>query len=236
VTPIVQMPKPIVYGMLILVILAMIPPALIARQRATHRELPRIHLMQDMGVQHRFGAQQANPMFRDGRAMRPIVPGTVARGELRDDDHYYQGFEPGGEIGEFAWEFPDRLNIDRAFMERGRERYYIFCHICHGLAGFGDGLINERGLLLQAGAVQGTTWIPATSLHEPRILDMPVGELYSVITHGVRNMPAYGHMIPVEDRWAIVAYVRALQRSQSAEVEVIGPAEHAQENEQGVTE
>lgn len=215
----------------------MIPPALIARVRAVNSEMPRIHLMQDMAVQHRFGAQQENPMFADGRAMRPIIAGTVARDELMEDDHYERGVVPAqdehGEFEDFATTFPDRVTVDRSFIERGRDRYDIYCQVCHGYAGFGDGIVNQRGLLLQSGAVKGTTWITATNLHEPQILDMPVGQIYNVITHGTRNMPPYGFMIPAEDRWAIVAYVRALQRSQNAEIEVIGPVEDDEADEDG---
>lgn len=211
----IPMPKPIVYGVLILVILAMIPPALIARSRAIKAELPRIALMQDMAAQHRFNAQQANPLFRDGRAMRPKIEGTIARGDLRDDPHYYLGVVGDG----WAEDFPAQTQITRALLERGRERYDIFCAVCHGTAGFGDGMVHRRAqALMESGAAsQGTVWVPPTSLHDEIVLDQPVGQIFNAITNGIRNMPAYNSQIPVADRWAIVAYVRALQLSQNAD-------------------
>lgn len=213
------MPKPLVYGLLILVFLAMIPPALIARSRATQSDLPRIQLMQDMGVQHRFNAQQANPMFRDGRAMRPRIEGTVARQDYIDDEHYNFGISGD----DWADGFPPQVTVDRALLERGRERFDIFCAVCHGTAGFGDGMVDRRArALMESGPASfGTTWVLPTSLHDPMVVDQPNGQIFNSITNGVRNMPAYGPQIPVQDRWAIVAYVRALQIGQgSSEAEV----------------
>lgn len=211
----IPLPKPLVYATLILVVLAMIPPALIARSRAVNSELPRIALMQDMGAQHRFNAQQANPMFRDGRAMRPQVEGTIARGDLKDDPHYFMGV-----VGDdWAEDFPSQVQVDRALLERGRERYDIFCAICHGTAGFGDGMVDRRAQELMETGALGTVWVPPTNLHDEEIREQPVGQIYNAITNGVRNMPAYDSMIPTQDRWAIVAYVRALQRSQDARPE-----------------
>ncbi len=217
-----------------MVILAMIPPALIARLRATYRDVPRVHLMQDMGVQHRFGAQSANPMFADGRGMRPQVEGTVARGDLMDDPHYYQGMAETDEGPGPAESFPQQIQVNRALIERGQERFNIYCQLCHGYAGYGDGIVNQRAMMLQSAGTNQTTWVSATNLHEPQIIEMPVGQLFQTITYGVRNMPPYGHLIPVADRWAIVAYIKALQRSQSAEVEILGPVGLEDEtNQQG---
>lgn len=211
-----RMPKPIIYAALVIAILAMIPPALIARARVTNSDKPRIHLFQDMGSQHRFNTQQVNPMYADGRAMRPPVAKTVARGELRQDDHYYRGV-----IGdEWATEFPAEITVDRAFIERGQERFNIYCSVCHGLAGYGDGMVHQRANQLLSAAAslsKGTVWVPPLNLHEPQVREQPVGQIYNTITNGVRNMAGYGAQIPVEDRWAIVAYVEALQRSQNAQ-------------------
>jgi len=207
-----RIPKFFIYSALILAVLAMIPPVLIARMRAVNRDLPRIQLQQDMGKQFRFSAQQASPIFADGRAMRPPVEGSVARGEMRDDDHYYKGL-----IGnEWAEEFPDAITVDMQLIERGRERYDIFCAVCHGDAGYGDGMVHERAQRLADAGRGGTIWVPPTSLHDLNVVDQPVGQLYNTITNGLGNMAAYGHQIPVHDRWAIVAYVRALQISQNA--------------------
>ena len=103
-------------------------------------------------------------------------------------------------------------------MERGRERYGVYCAVCHGYAGDGDGLVNRRAMELQQG-----TWIPAANLHSDALRERPVGYLYDVITNGVGKMPAYGSQIDVQDRWAIVLYLRALQRSQNASTDDVPP-------------
>jgi len=207
------MPKPLVYASLILVILAMIPPALIARSRAVRSELPRIQLFQDMGAQHKLQAQQGSDLFRDGRAMRPPVQGTLARGDLKDDPHYYMGV-----VGDdWARDFPAQTPVTRQLLERGRERYDIFCAMCHGSAGFGDGMVHRRAQALMESGANGTIWVPPTSMHDDIVVDQPVGQIYNAITNGIRTMPAYKSQIPVADRWAIVAYVRALQMSQDAD-------------------
>jgi mono/diheme cytochrome c family protein len=217
-----RIPKFFIYAALILAVLAMIPPVLIARMRAVNRDLPRIQLQQDMGRQLRFSAQRPNPMFADGRAMRPKIEGTVARGEMRLDDHYYRGI-----VGnDWADAFPDAITVDMKLLERGRERYDIFCSICHGKAGHGDGMVHERASQLAATMRQGTSWVPPTSLHDLTVIEQPLGQIYNTITHGIRNMAAYGSQIPVEDRWAIVAYVRALQKSQDAPADVVQALEN----------
>lgn len=99
-------------------------------------------------------------------------------------------------------------------MLRGQQRYNIYCATCHGLSGEGNGLIA-----LRAQQLEQPTWVPPTSLHTEYVRQQPVGKLFHVITHGVRKMPAYGSQIPPEDRWAIVLYVRALQRSRAASLQ-----------------
>ena len=206
------MRKLVIYGTLVLISLAMIPPALIARSRAVTSPLPRIHLIQDMDNQPKFRAQQANPLFLDGRAMRPPVPGTVARGELDEDDHFIRG-----RIGnQWAATLPDQIEVNMALLEHGRERFNIYCQPCHGLAGYGDGIVNERAMQLVETGTNGTVWVQPKSLHEEAIRTQPVGQIFNTITNGIRNMPRYDSQIPVEDRWTIVAYVKALQRSQNA--------------------
>jgi cytochrome c5 len=152
-------------------------------------------------------------MFADARASRPPVAGTVARGELRADP----GLATGRAGEEWVSAFP--MPLTEAFVRRGQERYGIYCAPCHGLSGYGDGPVSVRADRLQEG-----TWTPPSSLHAEPALSRPVGHLYNTIVNGVRNMPAYGAQVPVEDRWAIVAYVRALQRSQHAGVTDV-PAE-----------
>jgi mono/diheme cytochrome c family protein len=206
------MPKIIITIALIMLTAAAIPPALIAQARAVRSKKPRIHLVQDMDNQPRFEAQHANALFADGRAMRPPVEGTVARGELRADDHLYRGISGGA----WATTFPATIDVTMQLMERGRQRFNIYCQPCHGAAGYGDGIVNKRAMELLNLGTNGTTWVAPKSIHEQQIREQPIGQLYNSITNGVRNMPPYGPQIPVADRWAIVAYVKALQRSQNA--------------------
>lgn len=207
------MPKAIVYSLVILIVAAMIPPALIARQRAVKHSAPPIHFIQDMDNQHKFRAQAENPLFLDRRAARMPVPGTIALGQLNDDDH----FERGIVDNVWATGFPAQINVNLNLLEYGQERFNIYCTPCHGAAGYGDGMINKRAMELVNRGVNGTLWVQPKSLHETAIREQAVGQIFNSITHGVRTMPAYGAQIPAEDRWAIVAYVRALQRSQTAE-------------------
>jgi mono/diheme cytochrome c family protein len=218
-------PRGIYYALGLIAVLALIPPLWIARARETTSELPRLHLFKDMDSQPKFKSQTKSSLFPDRRAMRPPVAGTVARGELFEDDRLYRGIEPGAIVDEEAlaevnWTSTIPLSITDERMRRGRERYNIFCATCHGRTGEGDGLVSLRALQLEQG-----TWIPATSLHMDYLREQPVGQLYHTITHGVRKMPGYAAQISVEDRWAIVMYVKALQRSQNARMQDV-PSEY----------
>jgi mono/diheme cytochrome c family protein len=193
--------------LVILGMLALVPFAWIARSRVVSSELPRIHVFQDMDNQPRFKRQQENPLFADGRAMRTHVQGTVARGLLHEDDHLYRGL-----VGE-AWATRPPMPVTAELIERGRERYEIFCTPCHGLAGYGDGIVSKRAEKLKEGA-----WVPPSSFHVEPASTREDGHIFNTITHGIRNMPAYGSQIDAHDRWAIVTYVRALQRSQASPV------------------
>jgi len=208
------MPKWVTPVLVMLAALALIPFAFVARARTTKSRAPRIHLVHNMDNQGRYESQQANPWFADRRAMRLPVDGTIARGRLRTDDHYFQGI-----IDEtYVESFPARVTLTRERIERGRDRYAIFCSPCHGLSGYGDGMVARRADRLQQG-----TWIPPSSMHAEPAITRPVGHLYNTITNGIRSMPSYGSQIPVGDRWAIVAYVKALQRSQQARLEDVPP-------------
>lgn len=218
------MPKIFIYGTIVVIFLAMIPPAVIAWARAVNSSQPRIHLIQDMDNQPKFRAQHANALFADGRAMRPPITGTVARGRLNEDDHYYRGISNG----QWAATFPPQVAVTMDLLQRGRERFNIYCQPCHGLAGYGDGMVNKRAMVLMNLGVNGTTWVQPKSVHEQQIREQPVGQYFNTISNGVRNMPAYGPQIPVADRWAIVAYVRALQRSQNARPDDAPPQQRVQ--------
>ncbi len=180
--------------------------------RGMQSDDPPIHPNLNMDFQERFDPQEFNPFFADGRSMRPPVPGTVARGMLREDVAFYQGRSPGGD---YVADLP--VPVTRALLERGQERYDIFCAVCHGQAGYGQGIIMTGGY----------GYTPAPSYHDARLIEVSDGYLYDVITNGVRNMPGYAQQIPVADRWAIVAYVRALQRSQRASEADLPPSVRA---------
>ncbi|RJP21909.1 MAG: cytochrome c [Candidatus Omnitrophota bacterium] len=193
---------------MIAALLALLPLLFIARARVVRSDRTRIHLIQDMDNQPKFKAQSSNPLFADRRAMRPRVLGTVAREQLNEDTRLYLGMSNG----EFVPTNP--LPITEALLKRGQERYDIFCAACHGLAGYGDGMVAIRADELQEG-----TWTPPTSYHNDLMREREDGHLFNTITNGIRNMAAYGPQIPAQDRWAIVAYIRALQRSQNAKLE-----------------
>jgi mono/diheme cytochrome c family protein len=160
---------------------------------------------QDMHDQPRYKPYRESDFFGDRRSARPQVEGTVARGMLREDTHLYTG-KVGGAPAE-TFPFPVTAEV----LARGRERYGIYCTPCHGLAGNGDGMIVARG------------YRKPSSFHVDRLRAERPGYFYDVIANGFGAMPDYAHL-PVEDRWAIVGYVRALQLSQNATVADV-PAE-----------
>lgn len=153
---------------------------------------------QDMHDQPKYEALEATAFFADGRASRPPVPGTVARGQLREDTHLYEG-KVAGKLAE-TFPFP----IDLQALERGQQRYNIYCSPCHDQSGSGDGMVVRRGFRRPP------------SYHIDRLRQAPPGYLYDVITSGFGAMQDYAAQIPVRDRWTIVAYIRVLQLSQNA--------------------
>ena len=216
---------------LILFAFALIPPALVLRSRYTTSDVERIHPVQDMDFQAKYKPQQRNTFFSDGRAMRPQVPGTMSRGEYRDDGlAVFLGVNSeappavaGGEgtpappppahgMNENQdWVATIPIEVSDELMARGQQRFGIYCAPCHGIGGYGNGLVNER-----ANGLQQPTWIQVPSLHTVTTRNRADGYIFRAITEGVRKMPAYGSQIHPEDRWAIVLYVRALQQSQNA--------------------
>ena len=209
------MPRWVNSVLVVLAALALLPFACIYRARHSHSPLPRIHLVQGMDNQPRYTSQQVNPFFADTREARPPVVGTVARGHLDDE-----GLNRGLRDGKWIEGFP--VTITGKLLERGSERFQIYCAPCHGLAGYGDGIVAVRADRSQEG-----TWVPPSSVHDASVLARPVGHLFNTITNGIRTMPAYGSQIPVDDRWAIVAYVRALQRARHANASVLTAEERA---------
>jgi mono/diheme cytochrome c family protein len=209
-----KMPTGLVYGLIIVAVASVVPFALAAKARYTKSSSPRIHLIQDMDSQPKYKAQRENSFFADNRATRPAIEGTVAVGDSRDDDHFYKGKEGG------AWSrtFPSEVALTEATMERGRQRFGIYCTPCHGQIGQGDGMVSKRADSLQQG-----TWVSPTNITQEYLRQMPVGQLFNSISNGIRTMPAYGPQIKTEDRWAIIMYVRALQRSRSGSVNDLPP-------------
>ena len=216
------MPKGIIYLLTILAILAMLPPAIIARTRSLQSSSRRLHMNLDMDLQGKFGPQDPNTQFADGRSMRPPVQHTLAREDyaLQADDHFYRGVVTGTD-GKPAWAttFPASVNVDLKFVQRGQERFNIYCRPCHGYSGYGDGIVNLRAMSLMNTGQGGTSWVQPKSVHEPAIRDQPPGQIFNSITNGIRNMAGYASQIPPADRWAIVSYVKALQLSQNAAME-----------------
>ncbi len=221
--PIPRLPKPpffLVAILLVAVVFSWFPLVLAAVARTTKKSSPRIQIAQDMGVQPKLREQQSSVIFADGRAMRPAIPGTVARGQAQLDDHYYRGFKvvhnaaTGKDENAFFHGFPSEVKVDDALMARGQQRFNIYCSACHGYDGSGHGAVNEAALNLMSQGASGTSWTQAANLHDGAVIGREEGNIFNTITNGVRNMPSYGAQIPVADRWAIVAYVRALQLQQ----------------------
>lgn len=208
-----MVPRWIKYVLITLCVLALVPPALIARARLVPKKHPRIHIIQNMDNQPKFVGQQPNLLFNDGRSMRPRVAGTIAQGDMVDDTHYALGVHEG----EWVTAFPKQIKITTDFVRRGQERFEIYCLPCHGATGTGDGIINQRAMqLMEQGLPSGTTWVQVKNIHEAQIVEQPLGQIFNTITNGVRNMAGYANQINIEDRWAIVAYVKALQESRNA--------------------
>jgi hypothetical protein len=160
---------------------------------------------QDMHDQPKFIPLRGSDFYADARSARPIVDGTVARGLLRDDEL----LETGKLGGQDASEFPFPVTAD--VLARGRERYDIFCAPCHDRTGRGNGMIVRRG------------YRQPPSYHIDRLRQAPVGHYFDVITNGFGAMPDYRAQVPVRDRWAIVAYIRALQLSEHATLSDVPP-------------
>jgi mono/diheme cytochrome c family protein len=214
-----KLPNGLIYGVIILTVAAAIPFALAAKARYSKSSSPRIHAIGDMDWQPKYKSQRLNPTFEDQRSSRLDPDGTVAVGELREDDHFYRGKIGGA----FATTFPEQVSATPETMARGRERYGIYCAPCHGQTGEGDGMIAKRAMSLQLEQNVPGAWVAPKDLTAEDLRFTPVGSLFDSITNGVRNMPAYGPQITTEDRWAIVMYVRALQRARLAKFEDVPP-------------
>ncbi|HVC93203.1 MAG TPA: cytochrome c, partial [Pirellulales bacterium] len=179
----------------------------------------------DMYDEPRYEPLEASDFFDDGQSARPRVEGTIARGQLRDDEPFHTGKSGRKLVSkipaaayravhdrdprrfDLPFDETDARDLRRALLERGRQRFDIHCSVCHGRTGVGDGMVVQRGFR------------KPPSYHIDRLRAAPAGHFFDVVTHGFGAMPSFASRIDVEDRWAIVAYVRALQLSQDARID-----------------
>jgi cytochrome c553 len=162
---------------------------------------------QDMHDQPKYIPLRPSTFFADGRSARPLVEGSVARGHLNDDAAFYTGKGPDGKpINDFPFA------VTKEIIERGHQRFNVYCTPCHDRTGNGNGMIVRRGFR------------HPPSYHTDRLREMPNGYFFDVMTNGFGAMPDYAAQIPPADRWAIVSYIRALQLSQNASINDV-PAE-----------
>ena len=322
-----KMPSVIWLGIGLIFCASLVPVAVVLNMRAGNDDRPRWHVFFDMDFQPKKKAQQTTTIFADGRAARPQIAGTVARGSLVNEDPFYLGYDPSKQVSmtqpntirlvsakdgeepttegdgdvppvqepenvadttplaegeekstdsapdqpktevptepemnaeeespqeepvsipeaaasepakvvdpttpsgssvvptpsasaggvDLPWitEFP--LEVDLALVATGKTKFEIYCSVCHGYAGDGDGLVHRRAEELQQGY-----WLPPTSVHDPRIQAQPIGNIFYTISNGKGKMASYAAVLSPKERWAIVAYVRALQRSRNASIE-----------------
>ena len=210
-------PKVLVYALVVSFVAGFVPLGVIATMWYGRSELPRIHPNPNMDFQEKFKTQTYNALFADGRSMRTQGMGTVATTQADQDNHRYRGMTDNGE---WAKGFPGGFKVTEAKMNRGQERYNIYCQPCHGEAGYGEGPVHLRAVLREQ-----SQWVQPSSFHQDYLRAQPEGKIFNTITYGIRSMPGYGWAIPVEDRWAIVAYIRALQRSQLADLKDVPEGE-----------
>jgi mono/diheme cytochrome c family protein len=186
--------------------------------RGSLTERTPIEIFSDMDHQPKYKPQAASAFFADGRADRPTPAGAVPYGRtalaqdgkyLAAEDHLYRGKNAGGD---FARGFPAEVTVNAALLERGELKYTIYCAVCHGGTGDGNGITKQYGM--------GAT----PTFHDARLRQMAEGEIFNTITHGKGNMLSYADKVEPADRWAVIAYVRALQRAQTATPADVVPA------------
>ncbi len=166
---------------------------------------------QQMFQQPSYRPYQPSSLFADGTSASRLPADTVARGQLHDDPLLFTGKDASGQD---TTELP--FPVTREVLDRGRQRFDIYCTPCHGFVGDGDGMIVRRG------------FTPPPTYHSDRLRQAPVGHFFSVITSGFGSMPSYANQVAVPDRWAIIAYIRALQLSQAAPLADVPPDARAQ--------
>jgi cytochrome c553 len=166
---------------------------------------------QDMQDQPKFFPQRSTTFYPDGRSVRPQVEGTVARGQLHEDTYFYTGMVADKE-GDMM-PFPVTMDV----LQRGQERFNIYCSACHSRVGNGAGMIVDRG------------YKPAGNFHDTRLLAAPLGHFFNVMSNGYGAMPDYAAQLTPADRWAVAAYIRALQLSQNAKASDVATGQHVEQ-------
>ncbi len=241
--------------------LSVVPLLIVAKMRVTNSSSPRFHIFPDMDFSPAKDMQMSTTLFADGRAMRPDVAGTVARGQMNGDLDFLTGIDmeqlaavdaPRAEMlvaklqdeGDATaeaepaapakqpsvmdttpWLTENPLDVDEELLRRGQKYFGIYCSVCHGMNGGGNGLVNQR-----AQKILASTWITPSKIYEETLHadKYPDGKLFNTISKGIRKMPGYASQIEAKDRWAIVAYVRALQLSQNADLELVPEGQRAE--------
>lgn len=175
--------------------------ALLGGCRGWTSDKPPVHPNPNMDTQVKYKPYRQSSFFEDERDMRPALEGVVPRGTLKEDDWLYRGLQNGA----LAQQFPPQIKINAATLARGQDRFNIYCAPCHSQVGDGNGMVGRRML------------VKATNLHSEYLYNQPIGHFFDVITNGIRTMPSYkDKLISEEDRWYVVAYIKALQMSQDA--------------------
>jgi cytochrome c553 len=166
---------------------------------------------QDMQDEPKFFPQRSTTFYPDGRSVRPQVEGTVARGQLHEDTYFYTGMVAGKE-GDLM-PFPVTMEV----LQRGQERFNVYCSACHSRVGNGEGMIVDRG------------YKPAGNFHDTRLMAAPLGHFFNVMSNGYGAMPDYAAQLTPADRWAVAAYIRALQLSQAAKPTDVAAGQHVEQ-------
>ena len=183
------------HTLLLISVLVLVMALVVSCGRGEYSEKPPIHPNPNMDTQEKYKAQKQSNFFIDGSAMRTPVEGTVARGELREDDGYYRGKDAAGN---FLAKAP--MDFTEDMVTRGKERYDIYCVACHGANADGKGKIMDYKYP-----------IPPADFHNERIMNLSDGHMFNAIGEGWLNMPSLKAQVSVEDRWAIIAYIRSIQ-------------------------